>query len=63
MEAALASAEVTVEGTFTTSEQAHSPIGLFATVACVWVGPDRRQASVVDLEGRVSSADETVRFA
>jgi CO/xanthine dehydrogenase Mo-binding subunit len=33
VEAALASAEVTVEGTFTTSGQAHSPIGLFATVA------------------------------
>jgi hypothetical protein len=33
VEAALASAEVTVEGTFTTSVQAHSPIGLFATVA------------------------------
>jgi xanthine dehydrogenase YagR molybdenum-binding subunit len=30
---ALASAEVTVEGVFTTSEQAHNPIGLFATVA------------------------------
>jgi xanthine dehydrogenase YagR molybdenum-binding subunit len=29
----MASAEVTVEGTFTTSAQAHSPIGLFGTVA------------------------------
>jgi xanthine dehydrogenase YagR molybdenum-binding subunit len=33
VDAAMASAEVTVEGTFTTSAQAHSPIGLFATVA------------------------------
>jgi xanthine dehydrogenase YagR molybdenum-binding subunit len=33
VEAVMASAEVTVEGTFTTSEQAHNPIGLFATVA------------------------------
>jgi xanthine dehydrogenase YagR molybdenum-binding subunit len=37
VDAALASAEVTVEGTFTTSVQAHSPIGLFATVAW-WEG-------------------------
>jgi CO/xanthine dehydrogenase Mo-binding subunit len=37
VEAALASAEVTVAGTFTTSVQAHSPIGLFATVAW-WEG-------------------------
>jgi CO/xanthine dehydrogenase Mo-binding subunit len=37
VEEALASAEVTVEGVFTTSEQAHSPIGLFATVA-FWDG-------------------------
>jgi CO/xanthine dehydrogenase Mo-binding subunit len=33
VEAALASAEVTVEGTFTTSQQVHNPLGLFATVA------------------------------
>jgi xanthine dehydrogenase YagR molybdenum-binding subunit len=33
VDAALASADVTVEGTFTTSEQVHNPIGLFATVA------------------------------
>lgn len=33
VEAAQASAEVTVEGTVTTSVQAHSPIGLFTTVA------------------------------
>jgi xanthine dehydrogenase YagR molybdenum-binding subunit len=33
VEAALAEAEVTVEGTFTTSQQAHNPLGLFATVA------------------------------
>jgi CO/xanthine dehydrogenase Mo-binding subunit len=39
VEAALASAEVTVEGTFATSAQAHSPIGLFATVA--WWEDDR----------------------
>jgi CO/xanthine dehydrogenase Mo-binding subunit len=31
--AGMASAEVTVEGTFTTSELAHNPLGLFATVA------------------------------
>jgi CO/xanthine dehydrogenase Mo-binding subunit len=37
VDAALASAEVTVEGTFTTSEQVHNPIGLFATVAW-WEG-------------------------
>jgi xanthine dehydrogenase YagR molybdenum-binding subunit len=39
VDAALASAEVTVEGTFTTSAQAHSPLGLFATVA--WWEGDR----------------------
>jgi xanthine dehydrogenase YagR molybdenum-binding subunit len=39
VEAALASAAVTVEGTFTTSSQAHNPIGLFATVA--WWDGDR----------------------
>jgi CO/xanthine dehydrogenase Mo-binding subunit len=33
VDAGLASAEVTVEGTFTTSEMAHNPLGLFATVA------------------------------
>jgi hypothetical protein len=33
VEAAMASAEVTVGGTFTTSAQAHNPMGLFATVA------------------------------
>lgn len=33
VEAGLQSADVIVEGTFTTSEQAHSPLGLFATVA------------------------------
>jgi CO/xanthine dehydrogenase Mo-binding subunit len=33
VDAALAAAEVTVEGTYTTSDQAHSPLGLFATVA------------------------------
>jgi xanthine dehydrogenase YagR molybdenum-binding subunit len=37
VDAALASAEVTVEATYTTSQQAHSPIGLFATVAW-WEG-------------------------
>jgi CO/xanthine dehydrogenase Mo-binding subunit len=39
VDAAMASAEVTVEGTFTTSAQAHNPIGLFATVA--WWEDDR----------------------
>jgi len=39
VKAALASAEVTVAGTYTTSEQAHSPLGLFATVA--WWEGDR----------------------
>ena len=33
VEAGMASADVTVEGTFTTSEMAHNPVGLFATVA------------------------------
>ena len=33
VDAALAAAEVTVEATYTTSRQAHNPIGLFATVA------------------------------
>jgi CO/xanthine dehydrogenase Mo-binding subunit len=33
VEAGLASADVIVEGTFTTSEQTHNPLGLFATVA------------------------------
>jgi len=33
VETGLESADVTVDATFTTSEQAHSPIGLFATVA------------------------------
>jgi xanthine dehydrogenase YagR molybdenum-binding subunit len=33
VDTALASAEVTVEATYTTSTQAHNPIGLFATVA------------------------------
>jgi CO/xanthine dehydrogenase Mo-binding subunit len=37
VEEGLASAEVVVEGIFTTSEQAHNPIGLFATVA-YWEG-------------------------
>jgi CO/xanthine dehydrogenase Mo-binding subunit len=33
VDAAMEAADVTVEGIFSTSEQAHSPIGLFATVA------------------------------
>lgn len=33
VDAALASAEVTVEGTFTTAEQTHNPLGLFTTIA------------------------------
>jgi CO/xanthine dehydrogenase Mo-binding subunit len=33
VKAALASADVTVEATYITSEQAHNPLGLFATVA------------------------------
>jgi CO/xanthine dehydrogenase Mo-binding subunit len=37
VDAALAAAEVTVEATYTTSQQAHNPIGLFATVAW-WEG-------------------------
>jgi CO/xanthine dehydrogenase Mo-binding subunit len=37
VDAALAAAEVTVEATYTTSPQAHNPIGLFATVA-LWDG-------------------------
>jgi CO/xanthine dehydrogenase Mo-binding subunit len=37
VEAGMQSADVIVEGVFTTSEQAHSPIGLFATVA-YWEG-------------------------
>ena len=37
VDAGLASADVTVEGTFTTSECAHNPLGLFATVA-YWEG-------------------------
>jgi CO/xanthine dehydrogenase Mo-binding subunit len=37
VDAALAAAEVTVEATYTTSRQAHNPIGLFATVAW-WEG-------------------------
>jgi CO/xanthine dehydrogenase Mo-binding subunit len=39
VDAALAAAEVTVEATYTTSQQAHNPIGLFATVA--WWEGDR----------------------
>jgi CO/xanthine dehydrogenase Mo-binding subunit len=37
VDAALAAAEVNVEATYTTSRQAHNPIGLFATVAW-WEG-------------------------
>jgi CO/xanthine dehydrogenase Mo-binding subunit len=37
VEAGFASADVVIEGTFTTSEVAHNPIGLFATVAS-WEG-------------------------
>jgi CO/xanthine dehydrogenase Mo-binding subunit len=37
VDAALASAEVTVDATYTTSQQAHNPLGLFATVAW-WEG-------------------------
>jgi xanthine dehydrogenase YagR molybdenum-binding subunit len=37
VDAALAAAEVTVAATYTTSRQAHNPIGLFATVAW-WEG-------------------------
>jgi CO/xanthine dehydrogenase Mo-binding subunit len=33
VDAALASAEVTVEGTFKTAEQTHNPLGLFTTIA------------------------------
>jgi CO/xanthine dehydrogenase Mo-binding subunit len=39
VETGMASADVTVEGTFTTSEMAHNPLGLFATVAH-WEGTE-----------------------